>query len=160
MVGAHSLSGIFLEGVDVDAAASVLNSFCFDYCLRFRTAGTHVSFTYIRPMPIPAPDVVSRLPKITSKLAWEGGLEHISDARENWPKLWESNRAVAEAYGLGAAEFEHIIASFPGFAKKRPEFHAYLLSRLAEWKAARPAGRSPTRKNAGGERTQLAKETS
>ena len=89
MAASHKLSGILLEEVSIDAAASVLNSFCFDYCLRFRTAGTSISFTYIRPMPVPAPEIVNQLPKITSGLAWDGGLEHISSARENWPKLWE-----------------------------------------------------------------------
>lgn len=139
MATSHKLSGVLLDGVDLDSAATLLNSFCFDYALRFRTAGTSISFTYIRPMPVPPPDVVNRLPKVVSKPAWECGLEHISGDRANWPKLWDSNRAVAEAYGLGPADFEHILASFPGFAKKRPQFHAYLLERLTEWKAEAPA---------------------
>jgi hypothetical protein len=49
--------------------------------------------------------------------------------------LWKANRSVAEAYGLGPDDFEHVLASFPRFARKRREFHAYLLARLAEWKA-------------------------
>lgn len=145
MATSYKLSGILLDDVDLDAGATLLNSFCFDYALRFRTAGTSISFTYIRPMPVPSPDVVNRLPKIASKPAWKGGLEHISGDRATWPKLWDSNRAVAEAYGLGPAEFEHILASFPGFAKKRPEFHTYLLSRLAEWKASARPPRRPVR---------------
>jgi hypothetical protein len=36
--------------------------------------------------------------------------------------------------GLGAHDLEHILSTFPVFARKRPEFHAYLLARLAEWK--------------------------
>jgi hypothetical protein len=42
---AHTLSGILIDNVDAEKAATVLNSFCFDYALRLRTAGTHVSFT-------------------------------------------------------------------------------------------------------------------
>jgi hypothetical protein len=131
----HKLSGILPANVEPEAVATVLNSLCFDYALRMRTAGTNVSFTYMRPVPVPPADVVSRLPRIPTHLAWEHGLSHITDERGRWPLLWDANRAVAEAYGLTADDFGHILASFPVFARKRPEFVAYLQSRLAEWQA-------------------------
>ncbi len=49
------LRAVLLEKVDPQAALVVLNSLCFDYALRLRTAGTNVSFTYIKPMPVPPP---------------------------------------------------------------------------------------------------------
>lgn len=49
--------------------------------------------------------------------------------------LWDAKRAVAEAYGIGPDDFEHILSTFPGFARKRPEFFAYLQQRLEEWRA-------------------------
>lgn len=49
----HTLSGIQVKNVRPEAAGTVLNSFCFDFALRLRTAGTHVSFTYIKAVPVP-----------------------------------------------------------------------------------------------------------
>lgn len=132
----HKLTGVVVSNVDPDAALVVLNSLCFDYALRLRTAGTNVSFTYILPMPVPPADVVARLPSLPTRLAWEAGLGHVSEDRALWPQLWTANRAVAEAYGLTPEDFAHILASFPGMARKRPAFVAFLHERLAEWSAA------------------------
>jgi hypothetical protein len=134
-VATHTLCGLLPEAVDVEAAATVLNSFCFDWALRMRTAGTHVSFTYMRPMPVPPAAVVNCLPRLPTHLAREHGLLHITEKRDLWPLLWDANHAVAEAYGLTADDFEHILASFPVFARKRAEFFRYLQDRLAQWKA-------------------------
>ena len=132
-VAAHTLTGVITDSVDAHTAASVLNSLAFDWCLRLRTAGTHVSFTYIQPMPIPAPPALGRLPVVSTRLAWNSGIQHITEDREIWPKLWSTNRAVAEAYGLGPADLEHVLSTFPGMARKRTDFVAYLRARLAEW---------------------------
>ena len=129
----HKLTGVLVDHLEIEAAATVLNSFCFDYALRMRTAGTNVSFTYMRPMPVPPAEVANLLPRIHTRLAWESGLLHITDDESLWPLLWDANRAVAEAYGLGPTDLAHILDSFPGVKKKRPAFFAYLLSRLAEW---------------------------
>ncbi len=132
-VAAETLAGLKVSSVEPEKASAVLNSICFDWALRFRTAGTHVSFTYIRPMPVPPADVVRRLPAIPTVLAWERGVEHVTEIRDVWPDLWAANRAVAEAYGLGPDDFAHILASFPGVAKKRPEFYAYFQEQTAAW---------------------------
>lgn len=113
---------------------TVLNSFCFDYALRMRTAGTNVSFTYILPMPVPAASVVAGLPRIPTRAAWRAGIEHIGDDRACWTALWQANRAVAEAYGLDANDFAHILEAFPGFARKRRQLHAFFLEQLAAWR--------------------------
>lgn len=130
----NKLYGVALESVQVDAAATVLNAFCFDFLLRLRAA-TNVHPTHMRPMPVPPAAMVNRLPRIETQLAWERSIEHVTDDNALWPNLWAGNRAVAEAYGLGPDEFAHILASFPVFARKRAAFHAFLLERLAEWRA-------------------------
>jgi hypothetical protein len=132
--GSHKLTGVLVTRVSVDAAATVLNSLCFDYALRLRTAGTSVSFTYIKPSPVPSASVVNRLSVLQTRLAWQTGIEHITEDEGTWPVLWEANRAVAEAYGLSPDDFEHILGSFPVMARKRPAFVAYLRGRLAEWR--------------------------
>jgi hypothetical protein len=133
--GSHKLTGVLLRDVDPLAALTVLNSFCFDYALRLRTAGTNVSFTYILPVAVPSAEVSRRLPRVDVRYSWDAGIEHISEDRSLWPALWAANRAVAEAYGLNVADLSHVLASFPGFARKRPEFCAFLQARLAEWAA-------------------------
>jgi hypothetical protein len=152
----HKLSGVLVEQVDADAAATVLNSLCFDYALRMRTAGTNVSFTYMRPMPVPPAHVVNRLLRIPTQLAWERPIANrqskiansLTDDRDLWPLLWDANRAVAEAYDLTPNDFEHILHSFPVFARKRKEFFAYLLQRLEEWKAEVAGAARPRREYA------------
>lgn len=138
-VGSHKLIGIRTSIPSAEAVA-VLNSLCFDYALRMRSAGTNVSFTYMRPMPVPQADFVAKLPTIGTRHAWAAGLSHITDDRSLWPRLWDINRAVAEAYGLGADDFEHILASFSGMSKKRKDFVAYLRARLEEWRVGSAAG--------------------
>lgn len=139
---AHTLTGMTAEHVDLDRAAVVLNSLCFDFALRLRTAGTHVSFTYIQPMPVPPEEVVNRLPKLETRLAWKADIAHISEDQTLWPALWNANKVVAEAYGLNADDFRHILDAFPGFARKRPDFHAFLTANLAAWKTS--AGERPS----------------
>lgn len=133
--GAHTLTAMTAERVAVEKAAVVLNSLCFDYALRLRTAGTHVSFTYIQPMPVPPAADVARLPALATRFAWQTGIAHISADQALWPALWEINRAVAQAYGLDGSDLDHILGTFPGLARKRPDFYAFLKARLVEWRA-------------------------
>jgi hypothetical protein len=143
VVGSHKLTGAKVDHVKLDAAAMVLNSFCFDYALRMRTAGTSVSFTYMHPMPVPPASVVDRLPVIRTRSAWESAIEHITDEKKIWPDLWEANRAVAEAYDLGPDDFRHILTRFPGVAKKRPEFYQFLLSQVDAWEGSSRRAKQP-----------------
>lgn len=125
----HTLSGIDLS-IPGDRAAETLNSLVFDFALRFRTAGTHLSFTYL-----------SRMPTIRTAATWcktessaRLGAQHVTEIRDSFDSLWLANRTVAEAYGLGPDDFEYILSTFPVFARKRPEFYAYLQERVEEWK--------------------------
>jgi hypothetical protein len=88
-------------------------------------------------MPVPAPAVVAQLPGIETQLGWKTRYGNVCDDRDLWPVLWKANQAVAEAYGLGPAELGHIISTFPVYAKKHPEFHAFLQAQLANWAAER-----------------------
>lgn len=130
----HKLTGVIVRNVEVDVAATVFNSLAFDYALRMRTAGINVSFTYMHPMPVPPAHVTNALPRVPTLTAWDANIEHITDRQDLWPGMWSANRAVAEAYGLSPDDFDHILSSFPGMAKKRKPFVAYLRARLAEWK--------------------------
>lgn len=133
----HKLTGMLVNQVEPTAALMVLNSFCFDYALRLRTAGTNVSFTYILPMPIPPANIAGSFSVLPTRKAWEAGIESITDDRTLWEGIWTANRIVAEAYGLDHADFAHVLGAFPGFARKRPDFHAFLLARLKDWAAGR-----------------------
>jgi hypothetical protein len=56
--------------------------------------------------------------------------EHRIDLRRRFPLM-----AGPKPEGKSFDDFEHILHSFPVFARKRKEFFAYLQQRLAEWKA-------------------------
>jgi Eco57I restriction-modification methylase len=132
---AHTLTGMVVERVDPEKAATVLNSLCFDYALRLRTAGTHVSFTYILPMPVPPAEAVNRLPPIETRSAWQAGIQHVTDDKSLWPLLWEGNRAVAEEYGLSPIDLQHILTTFPVMTRKRRNFIEFISSRISDWLA-------------------------
>ncbi|CEK13072.1 hypothetical protein CP488_00346, partial [Chthonomonas calidirosea] len=61
-------------------------------------------------------------------------MKHVLAFLDAWTEIWLANRAVAEAYGLSPEDFEYILSTFPVFARKRPEFYAYLQERVQEWK--------------------------
>lgn len=133
----HKLSGLILSNVSPEIGALVLNSFSFDFALRRRTAGTNVSFTYMRPMPVPGITEARRLASvsITTRSAWIDSISHITENKGWWPMLWEANRSVAEAYSLSPDDLDYILNEFPVFARKRPDFFSYLKAQIQDWRA-------------------------
>ena len=131
----HSLSGLEVNDVPIDLVAAVLNSMAFDYCLRFRTAGMHLSFNYMMRLPI-----VSSVKNngLTTVSGGAGRICHIAELADSALKVWQLNRAVAEAYGLSPDDFEHVLSAFTVFIRKRPEFFAFMRSRANEWKEGSP----------------------
>lgn len=125
-----------------EKVAAVLNSFAFDFALRFRVSST-LNFTHVSRVVVPKRDQLNREQTIFDVPA-PAGLQHIRDLPDAWPQVWAINRIVADAYSLAPDDFEHILSTFPVFARKRPEFYAYLQERLAEWKEE--VGESPRRK--------------
>lgn len=85
-------------------------------------------------MPVPLPEEVDRFDGLALQVTWTSGAKNIGEFTDLWPRLWDINRAVAEAYGLNALDFEHILGAFPVMARKRKAFFSYLLERLEEWK--------------------------
>jgi len=128
--------------IDPLRMVSVLNSFAFDFALRFRVSST-LNFTHVSRVAAPRPDDIAGA-RTVFEMHIPKGVTHIGDFEDAWELVWTVNRAVAEAYGLTPDDFEHILSTFPVFARKRPEFHGYLQERLAEWKAE--VGVSPKRK--------------
>jgi len=82
-------------------------------------------------LPLPAP---LQIPRIFSFSVSGRGAVNIYEMQEYWNNLWFSNSAIAEAYGLTPDDLEYILSTFPVFARKRPEFYAYLQQCVVEWK--------------------------
>ena len=93
---------------------------------------------YVHPMPVPPAGSLKHIPAIPTRLAWQARIRHISEDRSVWPLLWQENRGVAEAYGLDPEDFSHILASFPGFARKRAGLVEYFNEQLDAWRAGKP----------------------
>jgi hypothetical protein len=132
----NTLSILEMEETMIPGAVTVMNSFCFDYLTRFKTAGTHLNWTYLSRIAVPIHEALAGIPTVETRFSTEfGSVTSIYDCPDCFPELWAANRAVAKAYGLNAVDFEHVVGSFPVFARKRPAFHQFLRERLAEWKA-------------------------
>jgi len=111
----------------------VLNSFVFDYAVRQRVSGRDLRPFQLKPVAVPQPSAIHSVLVIES-LSLGGATSWIYDFVDRWSDLWIANRSVAEAYGLTPDDFEYILSTFPVFARKRPEFYAYLQERVKEWK--------------------------
>ncbi|HXH07185.1 MAG TPA: N-6 DNA methylase [Vicinamibacterales bacterium] len=142
----HKLPIVTCEAAFKAPLLCVLNSLPFDFSLRLRSASTSLTFTIMSQCVVPNPErLSSTLVLNATSLVLIGRVKHVSELTDYWDVIWSVNRAVAEAYGLGPDDFEHILSTFPVFARKRPAFHAYLLERLAEWKEEVGGGRGAVR---------------
>lgn len=122
--------------IENDKAVTLMNSFCFDFVTRLKTAGTHLNWTYISRVVVPRFEELKKVKDTESRRIEDmGEVQAMADHNASWPKLWISNKTVAQAYGMRANELENILSTFPVFARKRPEFFAYLKGKVEEWKA-------------------------
>jgi hypothetical protein len=123
----HTLSGIEAD-VSADTVTALFNSLAFDFAVRLRTAGTHLSFTYLSRLPLPTskPTV-----KIKTRSV-NGSGEHILDDEKLWPKLVDLYTEVGESYGLNNRDLLICLESFRVQSEKRPEFITYLKDRLKQ----------------------------
>lgn len=131
----HTLNGIAVDQELMPFLLCVLNSICFDFLARKRVGGQHASPYLLSRNAVPSPpDLVSAIKPIQQIHANENRT-WVYDSKTYWDALWQVEKNVAKCYGLDSDEVEFILADFPVFARKRPEFFAYLQTRLAEWKA-------------------------
>jgi len=128
----NTLTVFEVAHLNSNVAGAVLNSFAFDFLVRLRTAGMHLSWTFLSRVAVPSVSECHRIPAIETFSA-DGG---DAPARDDhyFELVWQANRAVAEAYGLDPNDLDHIFSTFPVFARKRPEFHAFLQTKLADWR--------------------------
>jgi hypothetical protein len=137
----YTLRAILADDIGADAIVTLLNVLPVDFSIRMRTVGAHQDFAVMGRVAVLPPDTMKRL----KALPTESASPHPAARSASWPGLWAANRAVAEAYGLGPDDFEHILSTFPVFARKRPALCAYLQERLAEWKEVGVAAKRPLR---------------
>jgi hypothetical protein len=131
----HSLNLIALPSTaDASALVSVLNSLATDYQMRLRTVGMHLSLTFMRRAAVPSPNHVSTLASIQTKSVADSEEKHISEMLLERERVWEANRTVAEAYGIGATEMAHILDSFEVMRRKRPDMFSFFSRKIEEWK--------------------------
>jgi hypothetical protein len=84
----------------------ILNGYVANYLIRMRV-GTHVSAAIVARLPVPRPD---RRDPLFAAIA---GAARLLAARWNSEVLARLNAAAARLYGLTAAEFSHVVATFP-----------------------------------------------
>ncbi len=121
----------------------IINSFCVDWLVRFK-GGTHVTLFLMKSLPIPRLNeghptfdaIVSRAAQLTCTrpefaalwesvmgTAWDASRGVIDPAARQRLRD-EIDALVAHLYGLTAAEFEHILGTFPLVFPNTPEGEA------------------------------------
>jgi hypothetical protein len=90
----------------------VLNSYVANYLIRMRVS-THVTTAIVSRLPVPRPGRqdarFGRVVRCARALAGTEQADHLEHAE----RLAELNAAVASLYGLGPADLEHILGTFP-----------------------------------------------
>lgn len=128
-----TLTAVDIEEHEQTLLLAILNSIVFDYEVRQRVGGRDLRPYQLSVVAVPRPDDLRNLQPIACFS--QGGTPHwVHEIKSQWELLLKIELAVAKAYGLTAEDFEHILATFPVFARKRPAFFAYLLARIKEWK--------------------------
>jgi len=140
----NSCWGAGLRKTDADRLCAILNSLPTDYAVRFRVS-SNMNFTHAGKIAVLEPYALASGAPMLTRSASASAVASLFDESAKWGQLWHSERAVAEAYGLGPDAFEHILSAFPVFARKRPVFFAYLRERLAAWKEEVGGTRGPSR---------------
>jgi hypothetical protein len=145
----QSCFGDTLTAVDVEQDKQnlllvILNSFALDYEVRQRVAGRDLRPYQLSVLAVPPPSSLEFSQPVTC-ISQGGKTQWVYEIERHWELLAEVELAVAEAYGLDADDVEHILSTFPVFARKRPAFSAYLLERVAEWRTE--AGKSAAQRS-------------
>jgi hypothetical protein len=94
---------------------ALMNSYVANYLIRFRV-NTHVTVALVSKLPVPllSPDDrhFARLLELATSLASGAGPVEESNAYADIQAI------AAHLYGLGAADFEHVLATFPLVARE------------------------------------------
>lgn len=115
---------------------ALLASFSFDYMIRLRHGSAGLSASIMSRAAVPPP---SSLPTGLALHCFDqnaDGDDSVFEREDQWAAHWEVNKAVAEAYGLTRDDLEHILNSFPLFARQYPGFFAFLHERIRGWNVA------------------------
>jgi hypothetical protein len=112
---------------------ALMNSLVFDWIVRLRVSGQNIRHFQMSEMPFPPLERLLALIPIDTVVASESP-DYVVSHKERWTQIAHAEIAVCKMFGLKPADYEYILASFPIFARKQPEFSAYLQMRLADWK--------------------------
>jgi hypothetical protein len=123
----HTLVVLDTANIPADLAVAVVNSFAFDFLVRLRAAGTHISWSFMSRVAVPSSAECRGIPVIETT----SGHESSEPTHES---IWKLNDAVRRAYGLRVADLAHVLSTFSVFARKNPELHAYLSDLIEESK--------------------------
>ncbi|MCX7974134.1 MAG: hypothetical protein N3B16_06475, partial [Candidatus Aminicenantes bacterium] len=129
----HLCWGINLRDIDPNVLSSILNTLVVDFPIRLRIS-LSIGPTHLLRLAIIPRYLIDKIPIIETVSVYDDRLISIYINLNKYEKMWRLNKAVAEAYGLNADDFEYILSTFPVFQRKRPEFCQFMKKKIKEWK--------------------------
>jgi hypothetical protein len=130
----HTLNGVRMEDGLKETALAMFNSLCFDYLMRKRVGGQHVSpYLLERAAVVPPSQLVGKLRAVPAIHANQTKT-WVYDKEACWEPLTTTEKTIAIAYGLGGSELMLMLQDFPGFTRKRAGFLAYLQEQMKGWR--------------------------
>lgn len=94
-----------------DLLIRCFSSFACDFITRLKVGGTHMTFSYMKQLPVPLPEEIEKLRSVISQC--EGRNSAFDEA------------AIFAFYGFDASDIAHAMNSFPIFQRKEEEVHGY-----------------------------------
>jgi hypothetical protein len=103
------------DSLDLDTQhflCGIFNSCVANYLIRMRVV-THVTAAITARLPVPGPRAAvpsfGRIARLSRAISQDAGHDHSTQAA----RVARLNAAAAEAYGLSARQFEHVLGTFP-----------------------------------------------
>ncbi|WP_186629408.1 Eco57I restriction-modification methylase domain-containing protein [Rhodococcus sp. BP22] len=143
--------------IDRALLLAAFNSFCFDYCARQKVAGLHLTYTYLRQIPVPHPTLLRKPSRWTGAESVSNWIQrrvlHLSYTgldlqsfaldlgTDTEPVIWEPevreilqrelDAAFFHLYGIERDDVDYIMDTFP-IVKRKDEaaFGEYRTKRL------------------------------
>ena len=101
---------------------AVFSSYALDYCARLKIGGTHLTYNYLKQLPVPNPTEMEALAKVISN---DAAFDSQAQAGFPTPNTSTDEARIFSFYGFSRSDIEHAMDSFPIVRRKDEAEHGY-----------------------------------